>query len=99
MEFELLDRYLLRGSPAKSEVVRMLLEKRSTLPEVRPYYEGLAMLGARTPDLALIALRLVLAGKVADDSSVVRLRELTERSRAGGSDAQQSRAAYLRELQ
>lgn len=36
-------------------------------------------LGDRTPDLALIALRLVLAGKKADDANVTALRDILAR--------------------
>ena len=55
------------------------------------------ILGARTPDLSLVALRLVLAGKKADDDSVVALRTQVELIQAGdpGGDA---RAAYQRML-
>jgi hypothetical protein len=54
------------------------------------------MLGARTPDLTLYALRLVLAGKKADDENVVALRDLAERVRSG-EDAS-AREAYMRAL-
>jgi hypothetical protein len=99
VDFGLLDGYLLRGKPAKAEVVRAVLADRSADPRVAPYYEGLEMLGTRTPDLALIALRLALVGKKADDASVVRLRKLTERSRAGGADAERARTLYQEELE
>lgn len=94
MDFELIDRYLLDGSPTKPEVVKHLVAHPSDVPEARPFYEGMKILGARTPDLSLIALRLVLAGKKADDESVVALRALVERVAAGdpGGDA---RTAYL----
>ena len=93
MDFELVDRYLLDGSPSKPEVVKHLLAHPSAVPEAKPFYEGMKILGARTPDLSLMALRLVLAGRKADDESVVALRALVERVRAGdpGGDA---RAAY-----
>ena len=83
MDFELLDGYLLDGTPSKSEVVLKLLEIRPPAEGAAPFYEGMERLGARTPDLALIALRLVLAGKKADDATVTRLRDLVERARAG----------------
>ncbi len=97
MQFELLDRYLLDGSPEKGEVVRRLLEAPSTEPAAGPFYEGMRILGGRTPDLTLIALRIVLAGKRADDASVVRLRELVERARKGGADGAGAREAFARE--
>lgn len=83
MDFELLDGYLLDGAPGKSEVVRKLLEARPAADGAAPFYEGLQRLGARTPDLALIALRLVLAGRKADDAGVTHLRDLIARVRAG----------------
>jgi hypothetical protein len=98
MSFELLDAYLLSGSPEKAEIVRTLLAKRSDLPAAQPFYEGMRMLGARTPDLALLALRLVLAGKPAEDERVVSLRELSERARRGGDDGAAARDAYAQAL-
>lgn len=56
------------------------------------------MLGERTPDLSLIALRLVLAGKRADDEAVVRLRGLAEAARTGGAAGAAARAQYFAEL-
>lgn len=98
MTFELLDRYLLDGTPSKAAVIDALLRERSTAPGTAAFYTGMQMLGARTPDLTLIALRLVLAGKKADDASVVRLRTLVERSRAKGADASDAAGEYRKEL-
>jgi Arc/MetJ-type ribon-helix-helix transcriptional regulator len=83
MEFELIDGYLLDGAPSKSEVVRKLLQTRPQTEGARPFYEGMQRLGARTPDLALIALRLILAGRKADDAAVTWLRDVAARARAG----------------
>ncbi|MBV9333266.1 MAG: hypothetical protein JO146_04610 [Candidatus Eremiobacteraeota bacterium] len=87
MDFELLDGYLLNGSPSKSEVVQKLLETRPPAQAAAPFYEGLARLGSRAPDLALIALRLVLAGRKAEDDAVARLRDVVARARAGDAAA------------
>jgi hypothetical protein len=87
MDFELLDGYLLDGVPSKSEVVRRLLESRPQAEGAPPFYEGMRRLGARTPDLALIALRLVLSGRKADDASVTRLRDVVTRARSGDTAA------------
>lgn len=87
MDFELLDGYLLDGMPSKSEVVGKLLELRPSAEGAAPFYEGLGRLGARTPDLALIALRLVLAGKRADDAAVARLRDVVALARSGDAAA------------
>lgn len=83
MDFESLDGYLLNGSPSKSEVVRALLEARPPGDGASPFYEGIERLGSRTPDLALIALRLVLAGRKADDATVAWLRDVVARARSG----------------
>lgn len=96
MDFELLDGYLLDGMPCKAEVVRQLLENRSHAPAAAPFYEGFRRLGARTPDLALIALRLVLAGKKADDAAVTRVRDLIARVRAGDPSARDEYRALPR---
>lgn len=87
MDFEFLDRYLLEGAPAKSDVVRQLLADRSDVPAARAFYEGMRMLGPRTPDLTLIALRLVLAGKKADDAGVVEVRNALEAHKRGDGQA------------
>ncbi|MGB8909476.1 MAG: hypothetical protein WCC84_12085 [Candidatus Cybelea sp.] len=87
MEFELLDGYLLDGVPSKAEVVRTLLDVKPGAEGAAPFYEGLQRLGARTPDLALVALRLVLAGRRADDATVAWLRDVVARARAGDAAA------------
>jgi hypothetical protein len=96
MEFELLDGYLLDGVPSKAEVVRKLLEDRPFAEGAPPFYEGIERLGARTPDLALIALRLVLAGRKGDDATVARVRELVARARTGDAPARTEYFAVLR---
>jgi len=52
-------------------------------------------LGARTPDLALIALRLVLAGRKADDAGVTHLRDLVGRARSGDAAARDEYRSLL----
>ncbi len=89
MDFELLDGYLLDGSPPKGEVVRRLLENRPGSHDASAFYEGLERLGARTPDLALIALRLVIAGVKADDARVIQVRDCIARTRAGDVEARE----------
>jgi hypothetical protein len=98
MQFELIDEYLLTGAPPKAGVIKDLLAHPSDRAEAAPFYEGMRMLGARTPDLALVALRLVLAGKRADDASVTELRGHSDRARAGGAGAAAAREAYARVL-
>ena len=73
MDFNFLDRYLLDGAPPKAQVVKELLKKRSDVPGTAAFYQGIQMLGLKTPDLTLIALRLVLAGKPADDDQAPSL--------------------------
>jgi hypothetical protein len=96
MEFELLDGYLLDGVPSKAEVVRALLDVKPGAEGAAPFYEGLQRLGARTPDLAMIALRLVLAGRRADDATVAWLREIVTRARAGDAAAREEYRAIER---
>jgi len=96
MDFELLDGYLLDGAPSKPDVVRRLLETRPEADGAAPFYEGMERLGARTPDLALIALRLVLAGAKADDATVVSLRDVIARARGGDVTAREEFQALLR---
>jgi hypothetical protein len=98
MDFDLLDRYLLDESVKKSEVVAHLLKNRPHAEGAAPFYQGLELLGAKAPDLTLIALRLVLAGKKADDESVIRMRAIVDRARAKGVDAAAARGNYFKEL-
>lgn len=99
MKFDYLDRYLLDGTPAKAQVVKEVLQSRTDVPGSAAFYEGIRMLGPKTPDLTLIALRLVLAGKAADDARVVRMRQIVERARANGIDRQSAVDAYYKELE
>lgn len=94
MNFEQLDGYLLRGTPDKATVVSALLADPAPPVEVKAYLEGLRILGARTPDLALIALRLAGAHGPAGDEQVVRARGLVERARRGGADGDEARRAF-----
>ncbi|HUA09994.1 MAG TPA: hypothetical protein VMA98_12080 [Candidatus Acidoferrales bacterium] len=95
MHFELIDEYLFTGSPPKAQVVATLLAERSPLAAAAPFYEGMRMLGARTPDLTLVALRLVLAGKRADDAGVIALRDAAAKVRAGGGEAGAAKKSYM----
>lgn len=98
MDFAIVDRYLLEGSPDKSSVVASLLRDPEPPEALRPYMAGLRALGARVPDLALVALRLAGAGKRTDDDSVVRLRDLVDRARAGGPEGDVAKAEYWAQL-
>ena len=99
MDFPLLDRYLLEGKPPKEEVVEALLRERPEVPGAAPFYEGLKILGARTPDLSLMALRLVLAGKKADDAAVKSFRASVESARNGVDGASGAVASYKEALE
>lgn len=89
MDFELLDHYLLDGKPDKAQVVRRLTEAPAPDAVAAPFYEGMRLLGARTPDLTLIALRLVLSAKKADDATVTQLRDIVARARDGDAAARE----------
>jgi hypothetical protein len=65
---------------------------RSADPRAQPFYRALETVGARAADEALLALRLVLAGRAPDDDAVRALREARTKARAGDASA---RAAYL----
>jgi len=77
-------------------LVRALLASSGGSGAAAPFYEGMRLLGARTPDLTLIALRLVLSGRRADDDAVVAVRAAAERARAGDAAARDEYAALLR---
>ncbi len=83
MAFELVDRYLLGEAVSKPDVVAAILAERSTQPAAAPFYRAFEAVGARAADESFIALRLVLAGKAAEDGAVRRLRALTSIARAG----------------
>lgn len=87
-----LDGYLLDGVPGKAAAIAAALAARSPDPRAQPFYRALDALGARAADEALLALRLVLAGRTADDAAIRALRE--ERRAAGGGDTA-ARARYL----
>jgi len=74
------------------------LADRSDDPAAAPFYRALELLGARVADEALIALRVVLAGKAPADDVVKRMRESVAASRAPGEAAAEARQAYEREL-
>ncbi|HTJ27046.1 MAG TPA: hypothetical protein VMA36_12885 [Candidatus Limnocylindria bacterium] len=92
MELHPLDGYLLDGTPAKADAIAAALRTRSDDPRAQPFYRALEALGARAADEALLALRLVLAGKGTDDDAIRALREARTRAKAGDAAG---RTAYL----
>ena len=98
MQFDSLDGYLLEGRGSKAELIEALLRERSPLEEAAPFYRALAILGAKAADEALMALRLVLAGKPAADESIRHMRQDVKTAREGGPLAQQARDDYFRRL-
>ncbi len=99
MQFDSLDDYLLDKRGNKADVIAGLLAERSEDPQAAPFYRALEILGAKAADEALIALRLVLAGKAAADDAIRRLRQNVATSRSGGEGAEQARAAYKKEVE
>lgn len=99
MHFDLLDGYLLEGRPEKRNVIDRILREPPRLPVAKAFVEGMRMLGSRTPDLTLIALRLVLAGKAASDEAVVELKALSDAARAGTPQSGQAAEQYRKVLQ
>lgn len=89
----MLDVHLLEGTP-RGALVEALLREPPPSKAARPYYEGMRLLGSRTPELALVALRLTLAGLRPDDRSVVRLRDVARAALQGGAQAARAREEY-----
>lgn len=94
----LIDAHFLDGKRAWGELVASLLAQPPPTDTARPFYEGMRMLGPRTPELAVVALRLVLAGRRADDASVERLRAIVRRARSGPK-AEEARREYVAEVE
>jgi hypothetical protein len=82
MGFEVVDGYLLGDAVSKPSVVAAVLADRSDAPAAAPFYRALEAVGARAADEAFIALRLVLAGRDADEAAVRRLRAVAGFARA-----------------
>jgi hypothetical protein len=82
MGLEIVDGYLLGEAVSKPDVVAALLADRAEAPAAAPFYRALEAVGARAADEAFLALRLVLAGRTADDAAVKRLRALAGVARA-----------------
>jgi hypothetical protein len=82
MGFEVVDGYLLGDAVSKPSAVAAVLANRSDAPAAAPFYRALEAVGARAADEAFIALRLVLAGRDADDAAVRRLRAVAGFARA-----------------
>lgn len=94
MQFDLLDSYLLTGTPEKRKVVNGVEKACAGIPAAKPFLEGIRILGARTPDLSLIALRLVLAGKPANDQTVLELKQAVDEARAAGPGRETAAGRY-----
>jgi len=63
-------------------VIAGLLANRSPAPAAAPFYRAFEAVGTRAADEAFVALRLVLAGRVAEDGAVRRLRALASLARS-----------------
>jgi hypothetical protein len=88
MPFHVIDGYLLDGRPSKSETIAAVLRERVDAEAALPFYRALEAVGERAADEALIALRLVIAGKPPEDDSVRRLRGLATLARHADHAAQ-----------
>ncbi|MDQ2908241.1 MAG: hypothetical protein M3R44_02700 [Candidatus Eremiobacteraeota bacterium] len=76
------DGYLLGERVTKAAAVAALLSDRSNDPALAPFYRAFETIGVRAADEAIVALRLLLAGREASDASVRRLRTLARIARA-----------------
>jgi hypothetical protein len=92
VELHPLDGYLLDGTPTKAEAIAAVLRDRSSDPRAQPFYRALNTLGVRAADEALLALRLVLAGRAPTDDAVAAARSARSRAKTGAVGA---REAYL----
>lgn len=91
----LLDRYLLGEPVSKPVVISSVLAERSPLPAAAPFYRALEAVGTRAADEALIALRLVLAGREPSDEAVRSLRALGALARASAQNDAAAIASIL----
>jgi hypothetical protein len=95
VELHPLDGYLLDGRPGKADAIAAALRDRSTDAKAQPFYRALEALGARAADEALLALRVVLGGKHADDEAIIAARAARA---AVKSNEPGAREAYLRSV-
>ena len=98
MELHPLDGYLLDGHPAKAEAIAAALRNRSVDPRAQPFYRALETVGVRAADEALLALRLVLGGKVAADETIVAARAARSRAKSGEEGARDAYFASVGEI-
>jgi transposase len=94
--FELVDGYLLGDPVSKPEAVAQILKERIDSPAAAPFYRAFEAIGTRAADEAFIALRLVSAGRIPDDTAVRRLRALSGLARAGRAGDRKRVAALLK---
>ncbi len=93
-----LDRYLLGEPVSKQATIDAALADRVAAPAAQPFYRALEAVGVRAADEALIALRLVLAGREASDMAVRRLRAVAAAARAQAmGDARGAKSAIERD--
>jgi hypothetical protein len=90
VELHPLDGYLLDGRPGKAEAIAAALRERSADPRAQPFYRALETVGARAADEALLALRLVLGGKPAQDETIIEARAARARAKAGEPGAREA---------
>src|SRR5450432_1477335 len=87
MQFHAIDGYLLDGRPSKADAIAAVLSERVTDERAAPFYRAFEAVGVRAADEALVAMRLVLAGRPADDAAIRRLRGLAALARASDAKA------------
>jgi hypothetical protein len=91
-----IDGYLLDGQPSKEAAVAAALTDRHPAEAAQPFYRALELLGPRTPDEALMGLRVAMtAGRPPSDDDIRVARERVAAARSGDDAA---RAAYLTAL-
>ena len=96
MDLQPLDGYLLDGKPSKREAIDHILQDRLDDPRAAPFYRAFEAIGERAADEALIAIRVLAAGKAPEDDLIRRLRDFARAARAG--QGNEPREAFLRAL-
>jgi hypothetical protein len=87
-----LDGYLLDGTPGKADAIAAALRERSADERAQPFYRALERVGVRAADESLLALRLVLGGRIPSDEAIIAARDARARAKSGDGGA---RDAYF----
>jgi hypothetical protein len=93
-----IDRYLLGESRDRALLFGQIGGWQPDLPAAAPIVRAIAMIGARAADESVIALRLILAGRLTDDAAVTTLRNDARLAAKGDTAARERYITATREL-